>query len=445
MGEEGKALLKEINPNKAFGRLKSNAFDELHSFMSWLKWMCVDQSDRRSAALSWAVFVSMTVVVPCFSHFFLACTDCDARHSRPYDAVVQISLSGVAALSFVSLSAFVRKYGLRRFLFFDKLCDESEAVRQWYTQQLNRSLEVLFIFVLPCLAAEGAYKIWWYASGGTQIPFLGNAVASDVVACMLELCSWLYRTAVFFLVCVLFRLICYLQILRLQDFAKVFHQDSNVESVLREHLRIRRYLRIISHRYRAFILWALVLITASQFASLLVTTRSAADLHIYKSGELALCSVSLLAGLMILLRSATRITHKAQGVTCLAAKWHVCATIDSFESVEAETPTAATQSGGGAHSFTPTSCYDGSSDADDDGDDDVGDEEDELDNTKFVRSYANSTISFQKRQALVTYFENNRAGITVYGFMLDRTSLHTIFGIELSLVLWLLGKTVGIS
>ena len=45
----------------------------------------------------------------------------------------------------------------------------------------------------------------------------------------------------------------------------------------------------------------------------------------------------------------------------------------------------------------------------------------------------------------VTYFENNRAGVTVYGFMLDRTSLHTIFGIALSLVLWLLGKTIGIS
>lgn len=45
----------------------------------------------------------------------------------------------------------------------------------------------------------------------------------------------------------------------------------------------------------------------------------------------------------------------------------------------------------------------------------------------------------------VKYFENNRAGITVYGFTLDRSTLHTIFGIELSLVLWLLGKTVGIS
>lgn len=45
----------------------------------------------------------------------------------------------------------------------------------------------------------------------------------------------------------------------------------------------------------------------------------------------------------------------------------------------------------------------------------------------------------------VTYFENNRAGITVFGFMLDRTSLHTIFAIQLSLTLWLLNKTIGIS
>lgn len=45
---------------------------------------------------------------------------------------------------------------------------------------------------------------------------------------------------------------------------------------------------------------------------------------------------------MILLRSAVRITHKAQGVTCLAAKWHVCTTIDIFESPEADTETPTT-------------------------------------------------------------------------------------------------------
>ncbi|MCD7456108.1 hypothetical protein HAX54_030683 [Datura stramonium] len=432
MGDSKKETL--LNKGREIERTVSNANDELRSFRTWLKWMCVDQSDPFSACLSWFVFILLAVIVPCLSHFLLACSD-DAAHGRTYDAVVQLSLSCIAALSFVCLSRFVKRYGLRRFLFLDKLCDESETVRKGYTEQLNSSLKILFIFVLPCFAAECAYKIWWYSSGGTRIPFLGNVVISDTVACLLELSSWLYRTVVFFLVCILFRLICYLQILRLQDFAQFFHEDSDVESVLREHLRIRRHLRIISHRYRSFILWALMFITASQFASLLMTTRSTADLHIYKSGELALCSVSLLAGLMILLRSATRITHKAQSVTCLAAKWHVCATIDSFDSTEAETPiTRAT-----CNQVFPV-CSEGSSDADD-----VGDEEDELDNTKFVPAHAYSTISFQKRQALVKYFENNRAGVTIYGFMLDRSSIHTIFGIELSLVLWLLGKTIGIS
>lgn len=435
MEADREASLNENSKKALLARSASHAQDELKSFRTWLKWMCVDQSDWWTAFLSWSVFVVLAIVVPCLSHFFLACSDCDSRHSRPYDTIVQLSLSTLAALSFICLSQFVRKYGLRRFLFFDRLCDDSETVRKGYTVQLNRSLKIVFIFVIPCFTVECAYKIWWYSSGGTRIPFLGNIIVSDTVACILELCSWLYRTVVFFLVCILFRLICYLQILRLQDFAQVFQVESDVESVLREHLRIRRHLRIISHRYRSFILWALIIITVSQFASLLMTTRSTADLSIYKTGELALCSVSLLAGLMILLRSATRITHKAQAVTCLAAKWHVCATIDSFDTTEAETPISRVPVN---HVFPVSS--DGS-----DADDDVGDEEDDIDHTKLVPSYNYNTISFQKRQALVTYFENNRAGVTIYGFMLDRTSLHTIFGIELSLVLWLLGKTIGIS
>lgn len=155
---------------------------------------------------------------------------------------------------------------------------------------MQRSLKILSVFVIPCFLAEAGYKIWWYASGASQIPFLGNVYVSDSVACLMELCSWLYRTTVIFLVCVLFRLICHLQILRLQDFATVFQVDSDVSSVLSEHLRIRRHLRIISHRFRSFILWSLILVTGSQFASLLISTKSSADLNIFKAGELAVCN-----------------------------------------------------------------------------------------------------------------------------------------------------------
>lgn len=106
---------------------------------------------------------------------------------------------------------------------------------------------------------------------------------------------------------------------------------------------------------------------------------------------LQLCSMTLMAGLFILLRSATKITHKAQSVTCLAAKWHICATLDSFDGTDGETPT--TQIGSGAQLFLVHT--NGESE-----NDDASDEDDDLDNTKMmVPAYAH-TISFQKRQAL---------------------------------------------
>jgi hypothetical protein len=107
-----------------------------------------------------------------------------------------------------------------------------------------------------------------------------------------------------------------------------------------------------------------------------------------------LCSITLLTGLSILLRSATKITHKAQSVTCLAAKWHVCATLESFEAndiTDAETPRAP---------IDRERVFPGSSGGEESDGDDAGDEEDDLDNTKLIPSYAYSTISFQKRQAL---------------------------------------------
>ncbi|RDY10593.1 hypothetical protein CR513_04857, partial [Mucuna pruriens] len=379
-------------------RSASHVNDEFHTFRSYLRWMCVDQSNFLTAALSWSVFLLLAVAVPAASHFLLACPSCDARHSRPYDAVVQLSLTSVAALSFLCLAGFVRKYGLRRFFFFDRLCDESETVRTNYMAQLNRSLKILSVFVGPCFVAEAAYKIWWYASGASQIPFLGNVYVSDAVACILELLSWLYRTTVIFLVCVLFRLICHLQILRLHDFARFFHVDSDVASVTSEHLRIRRHLRIISHRFRAFIVLALALVTGSQFSCLLITTKSRHDMNIYKTGELVLCSVTLLSALSILLRSATKITHKAQAITGLAAKWHVCATLDSFDGItDGDTPMAH----GSIETVFPNVGTDGESETDE-----AGDEEDEIDTTRLIPSYAYSTISYQKRQALGNFISH---------------------------------------
>ncbi|XP_021766813.1 uncharacterized protein LOC110731280 [Chenopodium quinoa] len=410
--------------------------DELKSLRLFLTWACVDQSNPWKTSLSWSVFFLFCIGVPILSHFVLYCSTCkDEDHLQPFDSIVELSLSAISILSFLNLTKFARKLGLRRFLFLDKLYEESDRVRFGYSIQLQRSVKILCMFVVPCFIADTAYKIWWYATGGPKIPHFGNLILSHTIACFLEQCSWLYRTSIFFLACVLYRVSCYLQILRFEDFAQVFQLETDVAMVLLEHLRIRKTLRIISHRFRTFILFTLLLVTASQFASLLVITKSdGGKVDLYTAGEVALCSVTLVTGVCICLRSAAKITHKAQAITSLAAKWHICATIDSFDAVEGQT-TPITRS------FSPLTfpyCTHTESDEEE------GDGDDDLDNTKMVPVFAN-TISYQKRQALVTYLENNRAGITVYGFMLDRSYLHTIFGVELSLVLWLLSKTVGIS
>lgn len=152
---------------------------------------------------------------------------------------------------------------------------------------MQGTMKLILRWGLPCFIAECAYKLWWYISGTSQIPYYGDVLLSSIIMGALELCSWLYRTSIFFLVCVLFRLICYLQILRLDEFARVFQRETEVGSILLEHLRMRRNLRIISHRFRGFILSSLLLVTASQLIFLLMVIKPHADADVLKAGELA--------------------------------------------------------------------------------------------------------------------------------------------------------------
>ena len=56
------------------------------------------------------------------------------------------------------------------------------------------SFRLLASLVAPCFAAEAAYKAWWYATSADRVPFFANDVLSDVIACSLEMASWMYRS-----------------------------------------------------------------------------------------------------------------------------------------------------------------------------------------------------------------------------------------------------------
>ncbi|KAF8703263.1 hypothetical protein HU200_032055 [Digitaria exilis] len=402
--------------------------------------MCIDHSSSdassaSSAASSYLVFASLAVAVPCAALAALPTR-------RAYDTQVQASLTLSAALAYATLYSLVRRRGLRRLLYLDRLRHDSQDVRAGYVVQLAGSFRLLACFVLPCFLAHASYKVFWYCANR---PFGGGAYRWwwNAAACALEMASWMYRTAIFFMACVLFRTICYLQILRMTGFARDFGQCADVAAVLRQHRRIRVQLRRISHRYRRFILYCLILVTVSQFTALLAATRPHAQVNLAIAGELALCSMSLVTGLLICLHSAAKITHKTQSITSVAAAWHADATINSLERDQENprTPSKAFLQ----HQHAPASPFPvASASSGEESDDDESRSEDSVDTSRFA-SFHVTNISFQKRQALVTYLENNRAGITVFGFVVDRTWLHALFMIEFSLVMWLLGKTIGIS
>lgn len=159
---------------------------------------------------------------------------------------------------------------------------------------LQRSMKLLLAFVLPCFLADSVYKIWWFSTVGTQIPYFYNIHLSKAVVCTLLMCSWLYRISICYVVCILFRLACYLQVLKLEGYAQVFERESDVASILTRHLRIRRNLRVISHRFRRFILLTLITVTMSQFISLLVTLEPSSTIDICTAGELAVFTLFIL-------------------------------------------------------------------------------------------------------------------------------------------------------
>lgn len=146
--EEGKSRLLLGKQNSLSGQDSYHeAAVELKGFKSGLiTWVFLDHSNLWRAGLSWSVFFLLAIGVPIVSHFVFACSNCDEDHVRPFDTIVQLSLSVFATLSFVSLSSFSRKYGLRKFLFLDKLYDESEKVQQAYTQQLHVSFFFSILF-----------------------------------------------------------------------------------------------------------------------------------------------------------------------------------------------------------------------------------------------------------------------------------------------------------
>lgn len=70
-------------------------------------------------------------------------------------------------------------------------------------------------------------------------------------------------------------------------------------------------------------------VTVSQFGALLLVLASKTEKTFLNSGDLVVCSVVELSGLFLCLMEAARITHRAQGISAIATRWHMLLTCPS--------------------------------------------------------------------------------------------------------------------
>jgi len=155
---------------------------------------------------------------------------------------------------------------------------------------------MLLKVLLPCFVVELIHKILWFSDASVNIPFISNKLAKNIVMCFLLMLSWLYRAATFLLMCVLFRLTCSLQILRFKGYYKLLESTPEQSVILKEHMRIREQLVIMSHRFRLFLLSSLLTVTLSQFASLFVVTAHSGVVSFAKVGDLVVRKHTLIMG-----------------------------------------------------------------------------------------------------------------------------------------------------
>lgn len=265
--------------NPSYARSKSTAFDELRNFRMSLKWCALDHSCLAGKTISYLAFALFTIIIPAVSSFSF--TSAAAFGCITFNQLVQLPESILAAIAFFTLASFFSRHGLRQLVLLDDaLRNDAPCIRRSYTRELDRAFRCLAYILLPAFSVELAHKILFFATASVRVPSLRPAIMAAMLV------SWLYRTGVFLLVCVLFRLTCELQILRFEGFHKMFEGEGDVYMMFKEHVRIKQQLLLTSHRYRGFIIWCLVTITISQLGALMLILGSKAPKSFYYSGDI---------------------------------------------------------------------------------------------------------------------------------------------------------------
>ncbi|KAK2971371.1 hypothetical protein RJ640_030337, partial [Escallonia rubra] len=375
------------------------------------------QTSIPSAVISWLAFASIGVVLPVILIVYSYCSDCEKYQIRVFELEILVSQAIVGAISLLCISHNIRKYGLRKLLFVDQCHGHMVQFRGQYIEKIHVFYRTLVTWVIFCFLLKASREV-------TRAVYLHHdSWWLSIATTLASLVCWTYSTIVFLSGTALFNLVGNLLVIHFENYGKFLEKDLDVSVYIEEHMRLTYYLSKVSHRFRVFALLEFLVISASQFAALLQTTGNKGIINFINAGDFAVSSIVQLVGLVLCLIAAAKISHRAQSLGAIASRWHAFATCNSSDASQS----GVSNSGGNLEAGNPVGSIP------------LSYSESDLESTDYFPLSTNTqvtsyTTSYHKRQAFVTYVQSNTGGFTIFGWMVDRHLINTIFFIELSLV-----------
>nr|GMD95328.1 uncharacterized protein LOC109194118 [Ipomoea batatas] len=400
----------------------AKALQRLELFLTLLGF---NQSSVPRLVLSWGFFSVLALALPLPILQLSDCPACEAAQIKSFEIGIVISQACLAAAALLCLSHNLRKYGVRKFLFVDRYAGHEERFSQQYIHKISGSLHLLVLWVLPCFILKTAREVF-------RILYVHRESGWESAAILLAfVLSWTYVTVVFLSACVLFHLVCNLQIIHFDDYVKLLEREPDVSLLINEHVLLRYNLSKISHRFRMYLLLEFVIVTGSQFATLFQTTGYTGIITYVNSADFVVSSIVQVSGVILCLYAAAKISHRAESIGSLASTWHALATCSTDEASQIRYSTGM---GNMEAANISSSFYMNSSESD-------------LESGLFIVEPTNAQLasdmsSYHKREALVMYLQSNPGGITIFGYTVNRGLINTIFFIQLSLITFVLGMTL---
>ncbi|CAA2996509.1 uncharacterized protein LOC111378368 isoform X1 [Olea europaea subsp. europaea] len=321
-GETHDSNRKENQENDDETRL-DKTLAKLDSFLTFLGF---NQTSVSSFVLSWGFLLLIGITLPVVILELSNCPGCEKGQIKTFEIDIVISQACLAAASLICLSHNLRKYGIRKFLFVDRYSGHVERFSDHYMQKISDSMRLLVFWVLPCFILKIAREIIRILYVRHESWWLSVAILFALIF------SWTYVTTIFLSACILFHVVCNLQIIHFEEYGKLLERESDCLLLIQEHARLRFYLSKISHRFRIYLLLLFSIVTISQVVTLFQTTVYNGMITLINGGDFAVSAIVQVVGTILCLNAAAKISHRAQAVGSLASRWHALMTCSADSS-----------------------------------------------------------------------------------------------------------------